>query len=76
MKGGFHLIPQNNIYALIALASFGATLLTARLVVRIQKGELPGGPLWVLYLRTLLGFLFAAAIVFAYRALLPGPPGP
>jgi hypothetical protein len=58
-------------YALMALASFGATLLTARLAVRIQKGELPGGALWLLYLRTLLGFLFAAAIVFGYRSFLP-----
>jgi hypothetical protein len=73
MKGEVRLIPQNNVYALMALASFGATLLIARLVVRIQKGELPGGSLWVLYLRMLLGFLLAAAIVFAYRALLPGP---
>lgn len=64
-------MPQSNIYALVALASFGATLLIARLVVKIQKGELPGGDLWVLYLRVLLGFLLAAAIVFAYRALLP-----
>ena len=64
-------MPQSNVYALLALGSFGATLLVARVVVRIQRGELPGGDLWVLYLRTLLGFLFAAAIVFAYRALLP-----
>jgi hypothetical protein len=62
-------MPQSNIYALIALASFGATLLVSRVVVRIQRGELPGGDLWVLYLRTLVGFLFAAAIIYGYRAL-------
>jgi hypothetical protein len=62
-------MPQSNIYALMALASFGATLLASRLTVRVQRGELPGGPLWVLYLRTLVGFLFAASIVFAFRAL-------
>jgi hypothetical protein len=70
-KEGFRPMPQNNVYALMALASFGASLLVARLTVRIQKGELPGGALWVLYLRTLLGFLFAAAIVFGYRSFLP-----
>lgn len=64
-------MPQSNIYALLALGSFGAALLIARLVVRIRKGELPGGDLWVLYLRTLLGFLLAAAFVFGYKSLLP-----
>ena len=61
-------MPQSNIYALMALGSFIATLFIARVVVKIQKRELPGGDLWVMYLRTLLGFLFAAAIVFGYRA--------
>ena len=64
-------MPQSNIYALLALGSFGAALLIARLVVRIRKGELPGGDLWVLYLRALLGFLLAAAFVFGYKSLLP-----
>ena len=62
-------MPQSNVYALIALASFGATLLVSRVVVRIQRGELPGGDRWVLYLRMLVGFLFAAAIIYGYRAL-------
>ncbi|GHV44931.1 hypothetical protein FACS1894204_02910 [Synergistales bacterium] len=65
-------MPQNNIYALTALASFGGALLIAHIVVKIQKGEMPGGDLWVLYLRILLGFVFAAAIVFGYRSFLPG----
>jgi hypothetical protein len=64
-------MPENNLYALIGLASFGGALLVARLVVGIQKGELPGGGLWVLYLRILLGFLFTAAIVFGYRSFFP-----
>jgi hypothetical protein len=64
-------MPQNNVFALIALASFAATLLISRVVVRIQKGELPGGDLWVLYLRMLVGFLFAASIIYGYRALFP-----
>ena len=61
-------MPQSNIDALLALASFGATLLVARLVVKIQKGDLPGGDIWVLYLRMLLGFLFAAAILYGFKA--------
>jgi hypothetical protein len=59
-------------YALIALASFGGALLISRVVVKIQNGEMPGGDVWVLYLRVLLGFVFAAAIVFGYRSFLPG----
>ena len=61
-------MPQSNVYALLGLFSFGLALLVARLVVKIQKGEYPGGVLWVLYLRMLLGFLFAAAIVYGYRS--------
>ena len=64
-------MPQNNIYALTALGSFIAAMVVARLVVKIQKRELPGGGLWVIYLRMLLGFLLAAAVVFGYRSFLP-----
>ena len=61
-------MPQGNVYALLGLFSFGLALLVARLVVKIQRGEFPGGDLWVLYLRMLLGLLFAAAIVYGYRS--------
>lgn len=61
-------MPQSSVYALLGLLSFVLALWVARLVVRIQRGELPGGDLWVLYLRILLGFLFAAAIVYGYRS--------
>ena len=61
-------MPQGNVYALLGLFSFGLALLVARLVVKVQRGEYPGGDLWVLYLRMLLGFLFAAAIVYGYRS--------
>ena len=63
-------MPQNNIYALMGLASFGGALLAARLWVRVDRGELPGGSIWAFYLRMLVGFLFAAAIVFGYRSFL------
>lgn len=59
-------MPIINIQALIALALFLASLFIARIVVRIQNGSLPGGALWVLYLRTLIGFLFAGAIILAF----------
>ena len=61
-------MPQSNVYALLGLLSFGLALLVARLVVKVQRGEYPGGDLWVLYLRMLLGCLFAAAIVYGYRS--------
>ncbi|MDO4785300.1 MAG: flagellar biosynthesis protein FliR [Fretibacterium sp.] len=64
-------MPQSSVYALLGLLSFVLALWVARLVVRIQRGELPGGDLWVLYLRILLGFLFAAAIVYGYRSFFP-----
>ena len=62
-------MPQSNLNALIALASLVAALLTAKLWVRVSRGELPGGGLWAFYLRMLVGFLLAAAVVFGYRAI-------
>ncbi|MDI9370342.1 MAG: flagellar biosynthesis protein FliR [Synergistaceae bacterium] len=59
-------MPVVNIQALIALALFIASLLLARMIVRIQTGTMPGGRLWVLYLRMLLGFLFAGSIILAF----------
>ena len=61
-------MPQSNMYALVALASLGAALLVAKLWTRVNRGELPGGGLWGFYLRMLVGFLMAAAVVFGYRA--------
>jgi len=64
-------MPLRNIQAFIALGSMIGALFVARIVVKIQKGEMPGGDIWVLYLRMLLGFLFAAAITFGFRSFLP-----
>lgn len=55
-------VPPVNLQALVALALFGCALLIARSVVNIQSGKWPGGPMFVLYLRVLLGFVFAASI--------------
>ena len=59
-------MPVVNIQALIALALFFISLFLARIIVRIQNGCLPGGPLWVLYLRVLLGFTFAGSITLGF----------
>ena len=55
-------VPPVNLQALVALVLFGASLVVARMVVNIQTGKWPGGPGFVLYLRVLLGFLFAGSI--------------
>ena len=60
-----------NIQAFIALGSLLGALFVARVVVKIYKGEMPGGEFLVLYLRMLLGFLFAAAITFGFYSFLP-----
>jgi len=59
-------IPVINIQALTALVLFLSCLGLARIVANIRKGKWPGGELWVLYLRILIGFLFAASITFAF----------
>jgi len=63
-------MPESNVYALSAIASLIAALLVAKLWVRLSRGDLPGAGFWGFYLRILLGFLLAAAVVFGYRALL------
>lgn len=55
-------VPTVNLQALVAMVLFGVALLLARMVVNIQSGKWPGGPMFVLYLRVLLGFVFAASI--------------
>ena len=59
---------QNNIYALIALASLGGALLVSKLWVRITSEDAQASGFWGFYLRMLVGFLLAAAVVFGYRA--------
>jgi hypothetical protein len=64
-------MPVRNIQALLALGSLIGAFFISHIVVKIQNGEMPGGDIWVLYLRILLGFLFAAAITFGYYSFLP-----
>lgn len=55
-------VPAVNLQAFVALILFGVSLFLARIVVNIQSGKWPGSASWVLYLRMVLGFTFAAAI--------------
>lgn len=55
-------VPPVNLQAIIAMILFGVSLFLARIVVNIQNGKWPGSPMFVLYLRVLLGFTFAASI--------------
>lgn len=55
-------VPTVNLQALVALALFGVSLFLARIVVNIQSGKWPGSPIFVTYLRMVLGFTFAASI--------------
>ena len=55
-------VPSVNIQAFVALGLFGISLFLARMVVNIQSGKWPGSDAWVLYLRMVLGFTFAASI--------------
>ncbi|GHV29921.1 hypothetical protein FACS1894167_09910 [Synergistales bacterium] len=59
-------IPGVNIQAIAAIVFFLAALMVARSVMQIYRGEWPGGEGFVLYLRVLLGFLLAGAIVLGY----------
>ena len=63
-------MPQSNIYALTALASFGAAFLAAKAWVRVSRGDLPGGRIWAFYLRMLVGFLLTAAVFFGFRSFV------
>ncbi len=70
-------IPAINIQALWGLLCFGLCLFFARVIKRISEGKLPGGSSTIMYLRILIGFLFAAAITFglasfAGREILTG----
>ena len=61
-------IPTVNIQALLAIVFFFAALGVARMVMNIYRGKWPGGVGMLFYLRMLLGFLLAGAIVLAYYA--------
>jgi hypothetical protein len=59
-------IPVMNLQALIALAFFLAALLVARAVANIYRGKWLGASWMIFYLRMLLGFLLAGAVMLGY----------
>jgi hypothetical protein len=59
-------IPVVNLQALIALGFFFAALFVARTVANIYRGKWPGASWVVFYLRMLLGFLLAGAVLLGY----------
>jgi hypothetical protein len=61
-------IPPVNIQAIIALCFFIAAVVVSRTVVNIYSNKWKSPGLMTLYLRVLLGFLLAGAIVLGYYA--------
>ncbi len=61
-------MPMVNIQALIGLGLFIGCLFLARIISNVRKGKWPGGELWILYLRILLGFMLAASITLGFYA--------
>lgn len=55
-------VPLVNIQAFIALLLFGVSLFIANIVLKIQSGKWRASPMFLLYLRILLGFVFATSI--------------
>lgn len=56
-------IPVVNLQALLAIAFFIGALFVARMVVNIYSGKWPGSLGMVAYLRMLIGFLLAGALI-------------
>lgn len=67
-KGWRNIMSPVNLQAFMALGFFLLALLISRAVVRIGEGKWPGGQGTILFLRILLGFVFAGAIYFAFYA--------
>ena len=63
-----HPVSDINMQALAALFSFLVALVLARGVALAQRGTLPGGALWVAYLRGLVGIFFTASLVLGFYA--------
>ena len=61
-------IPAVNLQVLVAGVFFLAAIGVSRLVVNINSGKWRTHPVFVIYLRVLLGFLLAGAIALSYYA--------
>ena len=63
-------IPRVNIQAFAAAGLFLLSLFISRIVVNIGAGRFPGGSMFVFYLRMLLGFVFAGAVVLGIYSFM------
>jgi hypothetical protein len=59
-------VPVVNLQAMAAIAFFIAAIFVSRLTLDINSGRRGAHPAMVVYLRALLGFLLAGAIVLGY----------
>jgi hypothetical protein len=59
-------IPAVNLQAIAAIVFFVSAIAVSRITVNIYSGRYPSHPAVLFYLRVLLGFLLAGAIVLGY----------
>lgn len=62
----FKNIPLVNIQAFVALLLFFLSLFIANIVMKIQTGKWTSSPMFLIYLRLVLGFVFAASVGLAF----------
>jgi uncharacterized membrane protein len=62
----FKNVPLVNIQALVALLLFFLSLFIANIVMKIQTGKWSSTPIFLIYLRLVLGFIFAASVGLAF----------
>lgn len=62
----FKNVPLVNIQALVALLLFFLSLFIANIVMKIQTGKWSSTPIFLIYLRLVLGFVFAASVGLAF----------
>jgi hypothetical protein len=59
-------IPAVNIQAIAAIVFFAAAIVVSRVIVNIYTGRWKAHPAMLFYMRILLGFLLAGAVVLGY----------
>ena len=59
-------IPAVNTQAIAAIVFFVAAIVVSRAIVNIYSGRWPSHPAMLFYMRVLLGFLLAGAVVLGY----------
>jgi hypothetical protein len=59
-------IPKVNLQAIVAIVFFASAVAVSKITVNVYSGRYPSHPAMLFYLRVLLGFLLAGAIVLGY----------